>query len=242
MRVLTFNIHKGFNWSNKKLTIQYLKDQLRDVHPELVFLQEVVGENLELAKTQKGWVENQFEYLADELWTEFAYAKNAVYDKRHHGNVILSKYPIIETETIDISTNSFEQRGVLFCRLEVEKKFLDCYCVHLDLTQKGREKQYDSLQEIIARKSDHDSKIIIAGDFNDWNQKACDYLIQEDNFLEAHKFVHGQYAKTFPAQLPMLCLDRMYTRGLNIRNIQVLKTKPWKSISDHLPLLAEVDL
>ena len=80
MRVLTFNIHKGFNWSNKKLTIQYLKDQLRDMHPELVFLQEVVGENLELAKTQKDWVENQFEYLADELWSEFAYAKNAVYD------------------------------------------------------------------------------------------------------------------------------------------------------------------
>lgn len=242
MKVLTFNIHKGFNWNNSKLTIKKLKKQLELIHPDLVFLQEVVGENLKLQETQADWVENQFEFLADELWEEYAYAKNAVYDHRHHGNVIMSRYPILEFKQIDISTNKLEQRGVLYAKISHPKGSIDCYCVHLNLSHRGRKKQYKVLSQIIKKHSKKDQPIILAGDFNDWNKKACDYLSQENRIEEVHKSLNLSYAKTFPAPKPILSLDRIYTRGLNYKTCRVLNSSDWKRISDHLPLLMEVEI
>lgn len=240
MKVLTFNIHKGFNWSNKKLTIKKLKNELELLHPDLVFLQEVVGENLKLSKKEPDWVENQFEFLADELWQDFAYAKNAVYDLRHHGNVIMSKFPIIKQEQIDISTNKLEQRGVLFCKVEHATGPIDCYCIHLNLGHGGRKKQYKELTQIIGDRSKSINPVILAGDFNDWNKKACDFLCEGSNLEEAYKSLHGDYAKTFPALKPALSLDRVYTRGFKVVKSQVLANKPWKDFSDHLPILTEL--
>lgn len=242
MKIFTFNIHKGFNWSNQQLTLRSLKKSLTEVHPDIVFLQEVVGENIEQSQKNPEWIENQFEFLADELWDEFAYAKNAVYDQRHHGNVILSKYPIIKKEVINISTNTFEQRGILFCEIQLPNEILHCYCVHLNLTHQGRIKQYDFIKEVINKNSNQDEKIILAGDFNDWNQKASSFLLDCIDLHEAHKLLHGEYAKTYPAKLPLLRLDRMYLRRVKLKDISVLKGKPWNEYSDHLPLIAEVEL
>lgn len=242
MKVLTFNIHKGFDWTSRRLTIRTLKEQLEIIHPDLVFLQEVVGENLKLEKSEPNWVENQFEFLADQLWSEFAYAKNAVYDQRHHGNVILSRYPILESRQIDISTNKLEQRGVLFAKIDHPKDNIDCYCVHLDLSHRGRKKQYNKLSHIIKSNTDKKTPLILAGDFNDWNKKACEFLRDENQLTEIFKALTGQYAKTFPSIKPVLSLDRFYIRSLTCHTCQVLDSKPWRSLSDHLALYMEVDL
>lgn len=242
MQILTFNIHKGFNWNNSDLTLQRFKTLLREIHPEVVFLQEVVGENTRLSKERADWIENQFEFIADELWEEFAYAKNAVFDERHHGNVILSKYPIKRSEVINISTNPLEQRGILFCELDLNGSNLHCYCVHLNLTHKGRVKQYDHIKQAMEKFSTQNEKVILAGDFNDWNQKASHHLMKQLNLKEAHKTLHGDYAKTYPAKLPLLKLDRIYLRNIDLAKIEVLHQSPWNEISDHLPLLAKVDL
>lgn len=242
MKVLTYNIHKGFNWSNQQLTIRKLKNQLKKLHPDIVFLQEVVGENLKLKETNPEWVENQFEFLADELWDEFAYAKNAVYDFRHHGNVILSKFPILFQEQIDISTNKLEKRGVLFCRIQHPKHVIDCYCIHLNLRHTDRKKQYKQLTQIIEERSEESKAIIVAGDFNDWNKKASEFLTDHTGLSEVHKSLHGDYAKTFPSLRPLLSLDRIYMRNLKLKSCEVLNSKPWKSFSDHLPLFVEAEL
>lgn len=59
----------------------------------------------------------QLEALADKQWPHFAYGRNAVYDNGHHGNAILSRYPIRETSNFDVSQHSTESRGVLSCTL-----------------------------------------------------------------------------------------------------------------------------
>lgn len=242
LKVLSYNIHKGFNWSNSKLTIEAIKETLHATDAELVFLQEVVGENLLHEKKHQAWRNDQFEYLADQRWSEFAYAKNAVYENRHHGNAILSKYPIKRNEQINISTNKYEQRGVLFCEIETPSGLLHAYCVHLNLLHKSRIKQYEMLSNIIKEKSSSKTPVIIAGDFNDWNQKASMKLEKQEGFLEAHKVIHNVYPKTFPAQLPILSLDRMYLRGLTPQIASVLKEKHWKSLSDHAPLYVEASI
>src|SRR5690606_19924924 len=48
--------------------------------------------------------------------------------------------------------------------------------------------------------------------------------------------------RTFPAAFPWLRLDRIYQRGFAVRNARVLHGMPWRQISDHAPLFAELEL
>ncbi len=48
--------------------------------------------------------------------------------------------------------------------------------------------------------------------------------------------------KTFPAKFPMLRLDRIYQRGFAVKKAQVLRGKPWTLLSDHAPIVVDVEL
>ena len=67
-RALTLNIHKGFSASNLRYTLEALRVVLRDSKCNVVFLQEVSGENSRYHKRIKGWLNtDQLEYLADSV-------------------------------------------------------------------------------------------------------------------------------------------------------------------------------
>lgn len=67
-RALTLNIHKGFSASNLRYTLEALRVVLRDSKCNVVFLQEVSGENSRYYKRIKGWPNtDQLEYLADSV-------------------------------------------------------------------------------------------------------------------------------------------------------------------------------
>ena len=82
---------------------------------DLVFLQEVVGERLSAVTNtanleKQGNSYPQFEYLADEVWPHHAYGRNAIYQKGHHGNAILSKNPFLGWDNVNVSQWWFSQR------------------------------------------------------------------------------------------------------------------------------------
>ncbi|PIS11989.1 MAG: hypothetical protein COT73_00920, partial [Bdellovibrio sp. CG10_big_fil_rev_8_21_14_0_10_47_8] len=106
IRVLSYNIHKGFSFSGWDFTLHTIKQALQETKADIVLLQEVVGENHQLRKAVPQWpTEAQFEFLADTVWPHYSYGKNAVFSLSHHGNAILSRFPIIKEENINISTN-----------------------------------------------------------------------------------------------------------------------------------------
>jgi endonuclease/exonuclease/phosphatase family metal-dependent hydrolase len=57
--------------------------------------------------------------LADSLWPQFAYGRNAVYPEGDHGNALLSKFQIIRHDNLDVSISGHENRGVLHCVLRL---------------------------------------------------------------------------------------------------------------------------
>ena len=241
IKILSFNIHKGFNWSNTLLSIQHIKEAIHNTHSDIVFLQEVVGSNTIHEKNHDNWEQEQYKFLAEDKWNDFAYAKNAVYENRHHGNAILSKYPITRFEQIDISTNELEQRGVLFCEIQLPDTLIHAYCVHLNLLKNDRAVQYEKLLEIIYSKTDKDIPIILAGDFNDWNKQASTFF-GEHHFFESYKLIHGKYPKTFPVQFPLLPLDRIYLKRMKATSAKVLSKGDWKKLSDHAALFVESEI
>ena len=47
---------------------------------------------------------------------------------------------------------------------------------------------------------------------------------------------------TYPSRLPLLHLDRIFVRGLRPVSAQVPHGRAWARMSDHLPLIAELEL
>lgn len=244
IKILTYNIHKGFDWGKRNYFLDDIKKLVKSSKANLVFLQEVVGENHRYK--EKGLADKQFEVIADSVWTHYSYAKNAIYDHGHHGNLILSEFPISSWKNVNISTNSLEKRGLLVCKIEIpgqHKRYIHVICAHLDLLQRGRSKQYQMLKDLVhsLKLSDKDP-LIVAGDFNDWNQEAHHILENDLKMLEAHKAHYGLFAKTFPAFLPLLALDRIYVRNVKVVNSYVISKAEKNHFSDHLPLFCEVEL
>jgi endonuclease/exonuclease/phosphatase family metal-dependent hydrolase len=242
MRVLSYNIHKGFTALNRNFVLKAIKDAIRLVRADIVFLQEVCGHNSRHAKKHRDWPQSsQFEFLADEVWTHYAYGKNAVYSEGHHGNAILSQYPVHSWENVNISTNAFEKRGMLHSVMRVEhsKKELHCICLHLGLLEGGRQLQLTRIAHRVESVVPKDMPLIVAGDFNDWRGKASEALSREAHLKEAHLEKFGEHARTFPSWMPLLRLDRIHYRGMELSDVQVLRGEPWNKLSDHAAMLAE---
>ena len=120
LTVMTVNTHKGFTTFNRKFILPELRDAVRKVGADVVFLQEVLGTHEEPGKKVNGWPEApHYEFLADSIWPQFAYGRNAVYPHGHHGNAVLSKYPIVHYENRDVSIAGPERRGLLHVVLQV---------------------------------------------------------------------------------------------------------------------------
>ena len=242
IKILTYNIHKGFSTTNLTYALKQIKGSIQKVHADLVFLQEVIGHHDDHTEHMDDWPSSsQFEYLADQTWPHLAYGKNAIYTEGHHGNAILSKHSIHFSENEDISFSKIERRGLLHAEIKDGNHTLHAFCVHLGLFEKDRSEQIRKLSARIKKLVPSNDALIIAGDFNDWRQSATDLLISGLKVKEAFLETTGKHANTFPSWFPCLPLDRVYYRNLNCTSVKVLHGNLWKKQSDHLPILAEFE-
>jgi len=241
LRVATYNIHKGFSFFKGRLVIHEVRDQLRMLGADVVFLQEVHGSHARHATRYSEWpAAPQYEFLADSVWRDFAYGKNAIYDHGHHGNAILSRFPIVHWDNQDVSTHRLERRGLLHCEIRLPrwKETLHCVCVHLGLLSRWRGRQLELLRQRIERLVPPAAPLIVAGDFNDWRQRVAHELAHPLNMHEVFELVNGVPARSFPAALPLMSLDRIYLRGFQVRHAHVHHGRAWARISDHAALAA----
>lgn len=240
VRVLTVNAHKGFSPLNRHYVLPELREAVRSEDADLVFLQEVLGSHRRHGRRHRNWSDvPQYEFLADSLWPVFAYGRNAVYPDGEHGNALLSKYPILRHDNLDISVKGSEQRGLLHSVLALPGAMhLHAVCVHLGLDERQRLQQLRLLCGLLDSLPDA-APVIVAGDFNDWRRRA-DAHLADCGLREAFTQAHGRPARSFPARWPLLCLDRIYLRNARAHAPKVMARKPWTHLSDHLPLAVEV--
>ncbi|MEZ5727757.1 MAG: endonuclease/exonuclease/phosphatase family protein [Burkholderiaceae bacterium] len=285
LRVATYNIHKGVLnelFGLRRIpVIHELRARLHELSADLIFLQEVQGHHERHARRfEQRWpMEPQDVFLAKSpnlrAVFESAYGSNANYLHGHHGNALLSRFPILHQENRDVSDHALEKRGVLHCVIEVGSRPVHCFVVHLGLLHRSRERQIDALIEWAQRSVPASEPMIIAGDFNDWRNKlsarVCSALDVQEVFdavrtrrgstQRAAHYVRDRLAemglpvdherwqlprrvraaRTFPALVPTLRMDRIYQRGFRVSGAQVLGGPTWARLSDHSPLVADIE-
>ncbi len=238
LTVITYNIHKGLSQFNRRLVLHEIRDQLATVGADVAFLQEVQGKSERHARRHATWPEMaQHEFLCHE-GAYSAYGMNAVYQNGHHGNAVVSQHPIPVWDNIDISHHPIESRGLLHCEVHVPgwKEPVHCINVHLGLWARSRRFQLEWMCERIHSAVPKNGPLIVAGDFNDWQKKASDFL----GLFEVFEQSQGRLARSYPARLPLLTLDRIYVRDLSVEGAERLTGAPWSRLSDHVALAARL--
>ena len=240
LRVVTYNIHKGFSQFNRRLVLHEIREHLARLGADVAFFQEVVGEDRAHARRHGSWpAVGQHAYLTEEE-SHHAYGMNAVHEQGHYGNAIVSRYPIASWENLDISHHAFENRGLLHTEIAIPgwKERLHCINVHLGLWGRSRRFQLKWLCERIDEAVPDGEPLVVAGDFNDWQRKASAVLGRELDLYEVFERTEGAHARSFPARMPLLHLDRIYVRGLAVEGVQKLVGPSWARLSDHVALTA----
>ena len=246
LRVATYNIHKGVRGMGraKRLEIHNLGIAVESFDADLVFLQEVrlfhTGDARRFKRTTFGWPEvGQAEFLAPEGY-EVAYRTNAITRQGEHGNALLSRWPMGDVGHHDVSDHRFEQRGLLHVPVTWRDTRVHAVVAHFGLVHASRMRQVERLARFIEAAVPADELLIVAGDFNDWNER-LDGPMHAVGLRRAVLPGAARHPVTFPSIAPVFALDRFYLRGLQATSLMVPRGLAWARMSDPLPLVAELE-
>jgi endonuclease/exonuclease/phosphatase family metal-dependent hydrolase len=238
LRILTYNIHKCIGGLDRRFDPERVRATIAHYHPDLVLMQEVDNQ------VPRSKFHSLCELLGDLLHLRHRswFPNVEVRGGGTYGNAVLSRFPIFETQNIDLTIPPRKRRSVLHARCRVRlpsgtQRTLHVYNLHLGLSGAERKKQ---LQRFLASHPfaglDHRAPILVAGDFNDvWASLGRDFLVP------AGFRGQGRPIATFPAWAPLRPLDSVYVRGrLELVEVHRARVASARYASDHLPLVADV--
>lgn len=234
MKLITYNIRKGKGPSGREtVEMARIAAALGAEAAELVLCQEV----FHCSRTGA----SQTEQLADGLCLKAYYGANKHRTVGHHGNTTFTALPVAYSANHDISTNPIERRGAMYVRSSLHGRPLHIFNVHLGLNGFQRATQVKTLAGLLEQLVAPADAVIVAGDFNDWREQLEARMAQELGLSNALAAAPGPAPKTWHARRPMLPLDRIYIRNLQVQRAGRLVNGPWADLSDHLPLYAELE-
>lgn len=228
--VMSYNIHAMRGMDNV-LDARRIADVILEQKPDLVGLQEV--DHL----TERSGEMDVLSFFEDYCDMHVVYMKTFDYQGGAFGNMILSRYPVIDKKMIRLpSRSNYEPRLLMMVSVRTDRgDTLHFYNTHLDhhANDSDRPAQMRKIVEVI---SSDPEKLILLGDLNcppgseplDMLDKALSRCFSED--------------KTYPADEPERIIDHIYytpDRGLQCKEIKVI---PEKVASDHRPVVARFRL
>jgi endonuclease/exonuclease/phosphatase family metal-dependent hydrolase len=235
-RIATYNIHKckGLDW---RTSPERIADVLREVDADIVALQEVVSIENNTAR------ENQARFIAEILGFNYHLGENRKHAGGGYGNVVLSRFPILEHKNFDITVSGREARGCQHVDVKVNgHNLLHVYNIHLGTAFFERRKQIKRLldDEILNRR--HLAPRVMLGDFNEWTNGLTSKLLKA-HFRSTDLREHLARRHTYPGIFPFLHLDHIYyDNHLKIENAFTHRSRLALIASDHLPLVADFSL
>ena len=238
LRIVTWNIHKGIGGVDRRYDFARVVHLLNQENPDVALLQEV-AEDL-----PRSSFHDQAQMLSDALqMPHVVYGPQHRFSMGGYGNAILSRWPLSNVHHLDLTIGTRKKRGALQARARVRfekhSRTVILHNLHLGLAGSERALQLERfLSSDPFRGLHHRTPVVLGGDLNDlWGTLGPRFLAPA-GFSRA-----GPLVNTFPAVLPVRPLDGLFLRGdVRAPHCHTCKSRLARQASDHLPLVAELDL
>jgi len=245
LKVLSYNIHRAIG-VDRRFRPERIVEILQYHDPDVVLLQEVDegaprSRRLDLALELKHALDYPHHVVGHNVWLR----------RGRYGNATLSRFPILRERNIDLTIGRRKSRGCQHATLRVSLPSgraaeVEVFNVHLGLSARERLRQVG----VLARSAElallpPSRPCVIAGDFNDWRNLLAPIFTEILGFRCATERRSGRRGaiRTFPAFSPTASLDRIYIRGpIRLLSAQRCRLRASRVASDHLPVIAEVEL
>jgi endonuclease/exonuclease/phosphatase family metal-dependent hydrolase len=231
LRVATYNIHRC-RGMDRRVKPSRIAAVLADIGADVIALQEVVGSNA----TSRGHAEE----LGAALGMGWVMAPARRLRGHLFGNVVLSRLPIRDHAQYDLSWKHREPRCCQRVDLAVEDGTVHLYNVHLGTSLRERRHQAVRLATVVQDKRVAGPKVVL-GDFNEWTRGLATTMLSEE-LKSIDLFAHLKRRRTYPGVFPLLHLDQIYYEGarVEVRHVELPRTRRTLMASDHLPLVADL--
>lgn len=152
-----------------------------------------------------------------------------------YGNALLSRWPITRVVRHDLSVPDREPRGLLQAIIDCPTTPLCLAVTHLGLRPAERRRQVAAILSHLP--NDESLPLLLLGDFNEW------LLWGRPLRWLQRRFGPAPAPPSFPARWPLFRLDRILAAGpVRLRQVRTIATRLTRAASDHLPVVAEIDL
>jgi endonuclease/exonuclease/phosphatase family metal-dependent hydrolase len=233
VRVVTYNIHRC-RGLDRRVRPERIAALLATINPDIAALQEVIGPGL----AGPGHAQE----IGAALGMGWIMAPTRELRRQQFGNVILSRFPIREHAQIDLSWKTCEARSAQRAEVDLgQGALLNVYNAHLGTALLERRYQAPRLADWILDRRVRGPRIVL-GDFNEWGRGlVADVLAERLNSVDL--YAHLRRRRTYPGFFPVLHLDHIYFSGaLEIRRIELPRSRLALVASDHLPLVADISV
>lgn len=226
-QIATYNVHR---WAGVRGGKQYVPDRvgvvLDEIGADVIALQEV------LRPFDRP---DPLRSIARSLGMHLAFVVTRMHKRGELGNAVLSRWPLVGAEAIDLTFSRLERRAALAVRLADDATALRIVSTHLAIVDRTRTRQVHALL-------DHPhfdgGPTILLGDMNAWRRNPASRGL--DAYAERHH--NARWPASWPSPRPILALDRVYSSGVRITGLHAHETAASRQASDHLPVVGMVEI
>jgi endonuclease/exonuclease/phosphatase family metal-dependent hydrolase len=227
LRAATYNVH-GWKGPDNRPDPQRIFRVVAALDADILALQEVVS-------PRRVGAACSMREVATELGYHATFGQTLLREDTRYGNGLLSRIPPERVERHDLSVPGREPRGALVCRFRLGGLAVKTVTTHLGLRRRERAAQMRRLSAHLD--GDDADATLLMGDFNDWF--AWSGLRRALNVLAGPQ----PAPRTFPSARPLLALDRILVMPRRrLVSLSAMRDAGAAGASDHLPLLARIDL
>jgi endonuclease/exonuclease/phosphatase family metal-dependent hydrolase len=225
--VATYNVHRwtGFNGRSASDPAR-AGFVISEMAADVVALQEVM-------RPHDG--DDPLEALAEALGMHVAFAATRFHKRGELGNAILSRWPLGGVSMLDLSCSRLEKRVAVAAQIPFEAGVLEVVATHLALADRTRHKQ---VRALLGHPQLGRGPTVLLGDMNAWRRCPATRALEAEPWMKTSI----EFPMSFPAARPVLALDRIYTRGVDMVDISAYESRAAQRASDHLPVMARIRL
>lgn len=236
MRLISYNIHKGIGGRDRRYDLERIMAVIEAVAPDIICLQEV-DRNVHRSRH-----DNQPQLFLERFASAgHLYQMNVPVRSGGYGNLLLSRWPMIEHHQLSLTLRHCKARGAQLAVIDAPDGQFRVVNWHLGLRERERHWQVRRLLEHHHFRATEDLPTLITGDFNDWRNTLGNGPFAVHGFRQATAPISR--FRSFPAYMPLGSLDKAFLRGaIQIDHAKVSKHRPARDASDHLPLVIDFRL